>query len=74
MASKARENFRANLLPRVNGNQATVADHAGISREYLSRILHGHVNLSMDVAERLAGAVGCDLPSLLAEPVAAEKS
>jgi len=58
--------FRSRLRPRVNGRIADIAREAGISREYLSMILNGRANPTLEVAESLAKATGCELSSLVA--------
>jgi addiction module HigA family antidote len=36
----------------------TFADAAGISRKHMSRIVHGHVAVKAEMAERIAEALG----------------
>ena len=43
-------------LAEVSITQA--AQHLGITRAYLSRILNGHANISADMALRLAALLG----------------
>src|SRR3954453_18696843 len=41
--------------------QAALAEAAGIDRGYLATIEAGHANVSLDVVERVADALGLDL-------------
>jgi transcriptional regulator with XRE-family HTH domain len=52
-------------------SQEKLATAAGIHRTYMSAIERGKVNVSLDVADRLAGAMGIRLSDLvrLAEEV-----
>ena len=68
MATAESDLFRAKLRPLVNGSQGKIAQQAGISRKHLNQILHGHVNPSLDVACKLAQAVGTPLSSLVSLP------
>ena len=69
MATPESDRFRENLRPLVDGNQERVAEAAGISRKHLSFILNGHAIPSLDVAGKLARAVGSSLPALVSEAV-----
>lgn len=70
MAQIETENFRANLreLCRERGTQAQAAAAAGISGVHVSNILRGKAVPSIDIAARLANALGCQLTELLANP------
>ena len=68
MATSDVDNFRMNLRPLCAGKQAKIAEQAGISPVYLSRILNGHNSPTIDVACDLARAVGQPIGSLLSKP------
>lgn len=67
MAHKQTETFRANLgsLCAEHGRVQEIADKAGLSRIHLSRIIHGHCVPTLDVAAKIADAVGVPLAGLL---------
>ncbi|MGH7744294.1 MAG: helix-turn-helix domain-containing protein [Candidatus Dormibacteria bacterium] len=60
------EQFRRNVaaLCAALGGIQRVATEAGISRVYLSRIIHGHAQPTIGVAGRIADAVGLPLGDL----------
>ncbi|WP_079081659.1 helix-turn-helix domain-containing protein [Streptomyces scabiei] len=52
--------------------QQELARRAGISKPHMSSIEHGRVNPSPGVLQRLATALGCEIPDLMPpEPVSA---
>lgn len=61
------ERFRKNLynacLP--HGAVQRIADSAGLSRVFVSRIIHGHADPSLDVAVKLAKAAGFSLGEMV---------
>lgn len=67
MAHLQTEVFRANIgsLCAEHGRVQEVADKAGLSRIHLSRIIHGHCVPTLDVAAKIADAVGIPLDRLL---------
>ena len=71
MASPESDRFRANLRILVNGHQGAIAKLAKISRKHLNCILQGHANPTLEVASKLAKAVGRPLASLVSEETSA---
>lgn len=69
MPSRDLELFRANLQSLSRGHQQKVADDAEVSRVYLNRVINGHVNPSMDVASKLASAVGWPLAVMITSEI-----
>lgn len=67
MAHKQTEVFRENVaeLCAEHGRIAEIAERAGISRVYLSRIINGHATPTLDIAAQIAEAVKIPLPALL---------
>lgn len=67
MAQAQTERFRRNLefLCAEHGQVQAIADKAGVSRVYVSRIIHGRSVPSIDIAARIADAVGIPLADLL---------
>ena len=67
MAHAQSEVFRDNLekLCAEHGRIQEVADAAGLSRPYLSKIINGHSVPTLDVAARIAEAAGFSLAELL---------
>jgi transcriptional regulator with XRE-family HTH domain len=59
------DNFLRHLRELTSGKQGDVAERASVSRVYLNRILQGRSMPSLDVAVRLAAAVGYDLGDLM---------
>jgi putative transcriptional regulator len=61
------DNFRRNLAIACSehGRIQNVADDAGVSRVYLSRIIHGKSVPTLEVAARIADALGIPLSDLL---------
>ena len=77
MPSKT-EAFRINVRRYVRLNDityGTLAEKAGLSREWLSKMLAGKSNPTLPVCERIAVALNVSLAVLVSEPptVAAEK-
>ena len=70
MPRRDTKNFRANLAARCAGHGTIqrVADDAGITRPHLSKIIHGHSVPTLEVASKIAGALGLQLSELLADP------
>lgn len=64
------ENFRRNVAAAcdVHGSKQELADNAGISNVYLSKIIHGKATPTIDVASKIAGALGVPLGKLLKSP------
>lgn len=59
------KNFRDNLARRIDErgfSKTSVADKAGIHRVTLHKILAGRLDPSLDLCERLAGALGFSNP------------
>lgn len=50
----------------LSGNY--LADFAGLSRGYVSRLLRGQQSPTLDTLEKLAGALGVNVRDLLDEP------
>jgi len=67
MAHANTEFFRRNLaaLCAEHGSVQALADKAGLTRVYLSRIIHGRSVPTIDVAARIADALEVPLSSLL---------
>ena len=63
-------NFRLNLavLCAEHGEIQNVSKRANITRPYLSKIIHGHATPTIDVASRVAYALGIALSDLLLAP------
>ena len=61
------ERFRKNLAHacREHGEIQNIADKAGVSRVFVSRIINGHAVPSLDVAARLADAAGFSLGDMV---------
>lgn len=61
------EVFRVNLsaICAEHGKIQEIADAAGLSRVFVSRIVHGHSVPTIDVAARIAEAAGFQLSDLL---------
>ena len=55
-------------MKRAGLTQTELAQRLEVSRPYLSKVLHGDVNISFGSALRLAQALGKDFKTLLAEP------
>ena len=57
------ERFRRNLAHACHAHGAIqrIADEAGVSRVFVSRIINGHASPSLDMAARLARAAGFSL-------------
>lgn len=63
--------FRANVRRQVELQGLTygeLASRAGLSREWLSTMLHGKSNPTLPVCERIAAALETSLEALVAEP------
>jgi transcriptional regulator with XRE-family HTH domain len=68
---KARAFFAANLRAarKARGlSQEVLADAAGLHRTYVGSVERGERNVSIDNMERLAGALGVELATLLRSP------
>lgn len=63
-------NFRANVgaLCAEHGEIQRIADKAGITRVYLSKIIHGKATPTLDVAAKVASALDMPLSLLLDSP------
>ncbi len=63
-------NFRKNLgsLCAEYGAVQRIATQAGISRVFLSRIIHGHATPTIEVAASIARAAGLSLSDLIGPP------
>jgi hypothetical protein len=61
------ENFRANLeaLTRDYGAVQRLADHLGVGRPHMSRVIHGKAFLKMNEAEEVAKYLGFTLREML---------
>lgn len=55
----------AQMRKQLHLSQEDLAKAAGVHRSYLSEIERGARNISLDVLERLAAALGVELPALL---------
>jgi transcriptional regulator with XRE-family HTH domain len=65
--SSARENIRANLIvarAKARLTQAQVADAAHVTRQTISDLERGTVNISVDVLDRIAGALNIEVQQL----------
>jgi len=67
MARKEVVCFQKNLevLCKEHGRIQEVASAAGVSRVFLSRVIHGHAVPTIEIALRIADAVGVSLSDLL---------
>ena len=67
MAQVQTERFRKNVgvLCAEHGRIQEIAEKAGLSRVYLSRVINGHAVPTIDVAARIADALGAPLGELL---------
>lgn len=66
--STAREVFARNLRKarlEAGVSQEALAELAGLHRTYVGSVERGERNISVDNMERLAGALGLDVQSLL---------
>jgi transcriptional regulator with XRE-family HTH domain len=69
----ARENIRANLIvarAQARLTQAQLADAAGVTRQTISDLERGAVNISVDVLDRIAGALSIEIRQLFTTPFA----
>lgn len=60
--------FRASILALIHERELTiqeVADQLGMSRPGLSRVLHGHEDVTFGRAEKIAGYFGLELCDVL---------
>lgn len=75
-AAAAKDNF-VNELLRVMGekniNQKELAQKVGVSNAYVSRVLGGDMNLSIESMSKFAFALGARI-EISAKPIAAEKN
>ena len=55
-------------MKRAGLTQTELAQRLEVSRPYLSKVLHGDVNITFGSAFRLAQALGKDFKPLLTEP------
>ena len=63
--------FRTNVrreADRIGMNHYEIAENAGISHTYLSRVLNGKSDPTLSMCEKIAAALGTSLEALLAEP------
>jgi transcriptional regulator with XRE-family HTH domain len=60
MNKDIRENVRIEMLRR-DLTQTQLAEAIGVSRQYLSKLLHGHVDGGLDTWERIFEKVGLEL-------------
>lgn len=67
MSREKTENFRLNVkaLCSVHGQVKQTAEHAAITREYLSMIIHGKAVPTLDVAIGIAEALDMPLGDLV---------
>lgn len=66
--------FSANVRRHLDLRGLTIqdlSDASGIARPNLSRILHGHENVTLERAERIASALDVTLAELVTPPRAA---
>ncbi len=70
MASRKAENFRRNIAILCDGygNVQKLASQAGITRVYLSKIIHGKAEPSLEIAVALADAAGRTMEELFVRP------
>jgi len=69
--STAAQRFRANVLALLDAREITITQMAGdlgMSRPGVSRILHGHEDVTFARAERIAEFFGVELIALLKPP------
>lgn len=69
--STLNDNFLTNLraaMKRLKWSQYRLADESGVHYVTISRILNGHHDVTTEVAEKLANAVGIDPPKIFANP------
>ena len=67
--SKAAQRFRANMKVLLAQHKATITDVAeklGMSRPALSRVLHGHDDLTLARGEKIAAYFGLELHQITA--------
>jgi transcriptional regulator with XRE-family HTH domain len=67
----ARESIRANLIvarAKARLTQARLADAAGVTRQTISDLERGAVNISIDVLDRIARALNIEVRGLFAPP------
>jgi transcriptional regulator with XRE-family HTH domain len=63
---KARDILKDRLVALIgDANQAEVADRAGIDQGYVSKLMHGKANTTLDTIDKLAGALGVDSSDLM---------
>lgn len=68
----ARENIRANLIvarAKARLTQARLAEAAAVTRQTISDLERGTVNISVDVLDRIAGALDIDVQQLFTPPL-----
>lgn len=70
MARVEIENFRRNVASQCAGfgEKVKLAESAGISAVYLSRIIHGHSDPSYEIALQIADALNIQLHELSRKP------
>jgi transcriptional regulator with XRE-family HTH domain len=71
MQVNAFENFRTNMQTAMEArglSQREIATNLKISRSHLNRVLQGDTTPSINLCDRLAGAVGFALSDLLLHP------
>lgn len=54
----------AKLLAAKGMTKQALADLTGLSRSHVSRIVHGHMSITVDTAAGIAHAIGVDLSEL----------
>lgn len=70
MAQVETEYFRRNLAAICEGygNLNRVAESAGISRGFISRVIHGKCTPNLEVAAQIAQGAGLTLSTMLRAP------
>lgn len=63
--ARAMSRFSANLQALAIGRHEEVAEKAGLSRVYISYIIHGHSVPRVDAAASIASALGKTLDEML---------
>lgn len=76
MATAETRRFRAVLAFHCanHGEVQRIADRAGITRPYLSKVLHGKAVPSIEIASKIATALDITLADMVAEKISADAS